>query len=444
VLRCAAPPLWWLLFVAEHAAAVPGAEVEVPGGTTGGAIACVIVAAGVWALRSAVVRRLAAAVTLGIAMVLVPVRVWHPGWPPAGWVLAVCDVGQGDGLALSIGDGTAVVIDVGPDPRPIRACLDRLRIRRIALLVLTHPHADHIGGLTGALQGRSVAALAVGPDELPAAPGLRRVDINALDDRTTNSESTANLCMPAADSRGPTATRCDPATNFPGPVAITHPTTSDVTGPTGTVHGPPPDGSAPSGNAHALEADPHGKRGDQAALANGPAQVAAVAARADIPVLELSAGYVMHFGTLELEVLAPATGGRRPAGSASADEANDRSIVLAATTPAGRILLTGDIEAPAQHRLMTSGAPIQADIMKVPHHGSRTTTSEFIAAVHPRLALVSVGAHNTFGHPNPGLLSELAALSVSAVRTDQRGDVLVVGEAKQLRVMTLRTAKSRQ
>jgi competence protein ComEC len=152
----------------------------------------------------------------------------------------------------------------------------------------------------------------------------------------------------------------------------------------------------------------------------------------------------MRFGTLELEVLAPAAGGRRPAGSASADDTNDRSIVLAATTPAGRILLTGDIEAPAQHRLITSDAPIQADIMKVPHHGSRTTTTEFVAAVHPGLALVSVGAHNTFGHPNPGLLAELAALGVSTVRTDERGDVLVVGEAPQLRVVTLRTAGSRQ
>ncbi len=382
ILRCAQPPLWWLLFVAEHAANVPGAVISVRGGFIGGAIACAAVILLVSALRLAMVRRLVAAALVGVSAVLIPVRVWHPGWPPTGWVLAVCDVGQGDGLALSVGDHTAVVIDVGPDARSMRTCLNRLRINRISLLVLTHPHADHIAGLAGALQGRSVDALAVGPGELAGTMG--------------NIESERE-----GDRR----------------ISNTNRSEADPGVPTRTVH------------------EPRSGR-DRRASVSGPEQVASLAAQAHIPVLELSSGQVLRFGAVELNVLAPPPLAHRPTGPPSSDDANDRSIVIAATTPAGRILLTGDIEAPAQQRLLQSGAHIQADVLKLPHHGSRTTTKEFIVAVHPRLALVSVGADNTFGHPNPGVLADLADLGVAVARTDQQGDVLVLGEGRQLRTLT--------
>ncbi|MFX0579587.1 ComEC/Rec2 family competence protein [Nocardia nepalensis] len=390
VLRCAEPPLWWLLFVAEHAASVPGAQVSAPDGPIGGLIACAVVVLAVLALRSAILRHLAAAVLLGVAVVLIPVRFWHPGWPPAGWVLAVCDVGQGDGLALSVGDHTAVVIDVGPDPRTIRTCLDRLRVNRIALLVLTHPHADHIAGLAGAVQGHTVDALAVGPGELPEATVFGRAESGAA----------GTL-----------------------PISNTPRAEADSGKATGATREPP--------------AAPYRHR-----EVSGPDQVASIAAQAHIPVLELTSGHVLRFGAVELDVLAPAPLGRRPASTPSADDANDRSIVIAATTPAGRILLTGDIEAPAQQRLLHSGAAVQADILKVPHHGSRTTTKEFLAAVRPRLALVSVGADNTFGHPNPGVLAELADIGARVVRTDWQGDVLVLGEGPQLRTLTARPLRS--
>ncbi|MEV6274974.1 ComEC/Rec2 family competence protein [Nocardia sp. NPDC051832] len=371
VLRGTAPPVWWLLSVAERAASLPGAMVAVPGGIAGGVVAAVLVASAVWALRSAVVRRIAAAVLIGIAGVLLPVRIWHPGWPPSDWVLAACDVGQGDGLALSVGHRSAVVIDVGPDPRPIRTCLDRLRINRIELLVLTHPHADHIGGLAGALHGRTVAAIAVGPHELR--------------DSAHRDESRS-------------------------------------------------DADQPGTNPAAAEANSH---------ARGPvttsAGVAATARRAGIRTIDLAAGQVMRFGAIEMQVLAPNATARTS--DLSTDEANDRSVVLAAATPAGRILLTGDIEGPAQHRLITSGAPLTADILKVPHHGSRTTTKEFLTAVHPGLALVSAGARNTFGHPHPAILSELSALGATIARTDQHGDVLVAGTADRLRMITARRSK---
>jgi competence protein ComEC len=71
----------------------------------------------------------------------------------------VCDVGQGDALAVRTGPGSALVVDAGPDPKPVRRCLDDLGIRVVPLLVLTHFHADHVDGISGVLAGRRVAAI---------------------------------------------------------------------------------------------------------------------------------------------------------------------------------------------------------------------------------------------------------------------------------------------
>ena len=75
--------------------------------------------------------------------------------------MVACDVGQGDGLVLHAGPGSAVVVDTGPDPAAMDGCLRRLGVQRIPLVVLTHFHADHVDGLAGALHGRSVGAIEV-------------------------------------------------------------------------------------------------------------------------------------------------------------------------------------------------------------------------------------------------------------------------------------------
>ncbi|WP_280493443.1 ComEC/Rec2 family competence protein [Nocardia asiatica] len=436
-LRCAAPPLWWLLWVAGYAAAVPGATVEVPGGLAGGLVASILVAGVIAALRVRAVRRIAAAVALGVAAVLVPVRLWHPGWPPDGWVLAACDVGQGDGLALAVGPGAAVVIDVGPDPRPMRTCLDRLRIARIPLLILTHPHADHIGGLTGALHGRAVDAIAVGIHELdglvaPVRSGHAGQDADGDGDGGCGP-------VPAADAHGHAdagkgqalITRAAPLTDSPG--ALGQSANSRI-----RLDHLPAQTQISCSTARSEKSRAAGAPSDAHVPDSGLAQVAAVAERGRVPLLELSAGQVLGFGSVELEVLAPSRNGPRPVRGAETEQANDRSIVVTAHTPAGRILLTGDIEAAGQRALMRAGMPIQADILKLPHHGSRTTTREFLDAVGPRLVLVSVGADNTFGHPHPAVLAELSDLGATVARTDRRGDIAVVGVGAHLRVTSAR------
>ncbi|MFI6165197.1 ComEC/Rec2 family competence protein [Nocardia sp. NPDC051052] len=453
VVRCAAPPMWWLLFVAEHVADVPGSSVEVSGGMLGGLVALVVVAVGILVMRFAAIRRVILTVAFGVAVVAIPVRIWHPGWPPAGWVLAVCDVGQGDGLALSVGADTAVVIDVGPEPRPIRNCLDRLHISRIALLVLTHPHADHIGGLSGALDGRAVAAVAVGLHELegllPSAGGTADASGASVADEV-RSARTAQPGSASAGGRefGNESARCgspEVRRDLAQRESDSGSDSSSVAASAVEVQRQPTTSSSePSGEQCGLAADAHsssdppGAAPQHGARVEGLAKVVAVAGEAGIPLMELSAGQVFRFGAVELEVLAPGADGPRPTPGAEADEANDRSIVLAATTPAGRILLTGDIEATAQRALLQSGAPLQADVLKLPHHGSRTTTTEFLTAVRPRLTVVSVGAENTFGHPNAGVLTVLSDLGSTVARTDQHGDVLVLGDRQSLRVVTSR------
>ncbi len=83
---------------------------------------------------------------------------WFLRFPGGDWQIANCDVGQGDSMVINLGDNRGIVIDVGPDPIAQDRCLHQLGIKKIELLILTHIHADHIGGLDGALRDREVAA----------------------------------------------------------------------------------------------------------------------------------------------------------------------------------------------------------------------------------------------------------------------------------------------
>ena len=90
-------------------------------------------------------------------------------WPPDGWRVVVCDVGQGDAVVLRSGPHRAVLVDAGPDPPLVDRCLYHLGVTTLDAVVLTHFHADHVDGLSGAVDGRAVAQLLVGPVREPAA-----------------------------------------------------------------------------------------------------------------------------------------------------------------------------------------------------------------------------------------------------------------------------------
>ena len=92
-----------------------------------------------------------------ILLLIILAFTWLQRWPAGSWQVAQCDVGQGDSLVINLQDHRAVVIDVGPDPILEDKCLRQLGIKEIPLLVLSHFHADHVGGLSGLLKGRKVS-----------------------------------------------------------------------------------------------------------------------------------------------------------------------------------------------------------------------------------------------------------------------------------------------
>ena len=83
---------------------------------------------------------------------------WLLRFPGGDWQIANCDVGQGDSMVVNLGDHRAIVIDTGPDPIAEDRCLHQLGVKKIELLILTHVHADHVGGVDGAIRDRTVVA----------------------------------------------------------------------------------------------------------------------------------------------------------------------------------------------------------------------------------------------------------------------------------------------
>lgn len=332
-------PCRWLVAVAERASGLRGATVAWPGGSAGGvALLAATLALLVLAWRAAFWRAgLAAA--LVILLVRIPVTTLTRAWPPPGWVLVACDVGQGDALVLSAGPHTAVEIDAGPDPVAVDRCLTDLGITRIALLLFSHYHLDHVGGLAGVLHDRRVDRVFTGPAAEPAS-GVELV--------------------------------------------------RDLLAPRGLSVAVPP------------------------------------------------VGATFDVGRVHLEVLAPPG----PFHDTHSDP-NNSSLVLRATVGDVRILLPGDSEIEGQQAMLADGVDLHADVLKVPHHGSAYSDPAFLAAVGARVAVISVGKDNDYGHPAPSLLDDLARLALPVRRTDQDGDIAITGPRAELTVVVRGVAASR-
>lgn len=173
IARPAGLAVGWIIAVAEHAAALPLAVLPWPGGVPGLVLLGLAAIAGYLLLRRAGPRRAALAVAAGAVVAIVVVPPVVAPWPPPGWLMVACDVGQGDALVVAAGGDRAVVVDTGPDPALVDDCLRDLGVRRVPLLVLTHPHLDHVGGLDGVLRRRAVGAALVGHTRRPTPEGAR-------------------------------------------------------------------------------------------------------------------------------------------------------------------------------------------------------------------------------------------------------------------------------
>ena len=215
-------------------------------------------------------------------------------WPNNDWQIANCDVGQGDAMVLKVSANSAVVIDTGPEPKLIDQCLRSLSIKEIPLLILTHPHADHIGGLAGAIKGRKVG----------------------------------NIMRTA----------------YRGEVLQIKKMRIEILWPDGGVH----------------QFSEYGAEGSQL---------------------------------------------------------NNQSIVALITTPVYSLLATGDIEPEVQQLLQVP----KVDFLKVAHHGSKFQDLGFNAAANPKIAIISVGKGNKYGHP----YAETVRLFRKVLRTDLDGAVAI-------------------
>jgi competence protein ComEC len=123
----------------------------------------------------------------------------------------------------------------------------------------------------------------------------------------------------------------------------------------------------------------------------------------------------------------------------SESSANDASVVLRVTVqgdPAVRLLLTGDVEPPAQESLRRRHPDLAADVLKVPHHGSGQQSPEFVDAVGARVATISAGRGNDYGHPAVTALHMLRDHHVAWWRTDTDGDIAIVQRDGRLSVVT--------
>jgi competence protein ComEC len=338
--RLAGVPAWWIIEVARRASALRGATVGWPVGPaalTALTVLCLVAAVLLGRLLAHRWACLAAAVVMVAAIVHPPGRF---GWPPRGWLLVACDVGQGDGLVLNAGAGVAVVVDTGPDPRLIDACLNRLKVTSIALVVLTHFHADHADGLSGVLHGRSV---------------------------------------------------------------------------------------------HEIEVSPLSEPADRAATVRN------LAARAHVPVTVAVPGERRTIGPLSWEVLGPLHVATGPPGTVDeGSDPNNASIVMRLDAHGHSFLLAGDAEPEEQEDLMGAGDDLAVDVLKVAHHGSENQDPAFVAASSARIAVISVGADNDYGHPSPATLALLRQLGAQIYRTDLDGDIAIVVRAGQLATVTSR------
>jgi competence protein ComEC len=316
----AAPGAWWISRVATVSADLPGAQFPWPGGWFAALALAALLAVAWWWRRYL---RLALPVIIAVWIVWTIAPPDRRAWPPPNWIIVSCAVGQGDAHVIRIAPGSALLIDVGPDPQAIDTCLRDLGIEEIPAIILSHFHADHVNGLLGATAGRQVGAIITTP-------------------------------------------LFEPAEQF-----------------------------------EAVEMW-----------------------RGNIPLQTVRFGEVRAIGGITWKVIWPRRvidAGSRP---------NNTSAVVLVQIGDRLALFTGDIEPTAQQAILGELPRQPIDIVKVPHHGSKYQLPALPQRTGARIALVSVGDGNRYGHPAEQTLAAWQHIGAVIGRTDTDGDLAVVSDTE--------------
>jgi len=242
------------------------------------------------------------------------------------------DVGQGDSI-LIISDKKNILIDAGETGKgdEVLDYLAKQGVKKIDLLIATHPHSDHIGGMDDVIN-----QLKIGKIVMPRLP-----------DKLVPTTRTYTDVLQAVANKG---------------LKIT------------------------------------------------PSKV----------------GMSFDFGKGKLVILAP---------DGDFTDLNNTSLIAKFTYDGKSFLLTGDVEKPAENALLISKQELSADVLKVPHHGSDTSThKEFLGAVDPKYCVVSVGDNNKFNHPNKAVLDDIKASKAEVYRTDYDGSIVFTIENGEIKI----------
>ena len=133
--------------------------------------------------------------------------------------------------------------------------------------------------------------------------------------------------------------------------------------------------------------------------------------------------------SIKIEVLNPDDA------AVNSDDTNDASIVIKLTYGTTSFLLTGDAEMPANKAILDHGFDVRSTVLKLGHHGSRTSTNEdWLQHVQPQLGIISAGRDNSFGHPHPEVIAALENLKIPYIRTDEHGTITVTSDGSAIHV----------
>jgi competence protein ComEC len=157
------------------------------------------------------------------------------------------------------------------------------------------------------------------------------------------------------------------------------------------------------------------------------AELLGLAERYKIPVRQIGRGESIEIAGIPIDVLWPV-----PTKAAVGSD-NNSSLLMRMTHGENTFLFTGDIEREPEAALLADGASLTADIVKVPHHGSRTSSTEpFVNTVTPRLAVIPIGNRSMFGHPHPEVVERWRSIGAEVRTSGSKGTLSVFSDAEAL------------